>query len=144
MSHSVVVSGDADGIYLRGWKSDIMTDRQMTLSSFAAFTAFRNLASFMIGKFIRSYAIDNPCTKLCGKLPELMFVSSTSATCYMDCSLGRGHSFPGNIWKVLQLCQIKPISCLRHKKNVKIWRKYEGYKAMQEIWEWRMGGSIKG
>ena len=48
----------------------------MTLTSFAAFTIFGNLASFMIGKFVRNYIIDNHCTNPCEKLPESMFVSS--------------------------------------------------------------------
>ena len=37
-----------------------------------------------------------------------------SVTWHMDCFLGRGHSFLGNIWKVVQLCQIKHINCRRH------------------------------
>ena len=48
----------------------------MTLTSFAAIIIFGNLASFMIGKYVRDYVIDNPCTKPCGKLPESMFVWS--------------------------------------------------------------------
>ena len=76
-SCSCAVSSNADDIYLRRWKSDIETDRQMTLTSFAAFTIFRNLASFRIGKYIRNKVIDNPCMKPCGQLPESMFVSST-------------------------------------------------------------------
>ena len=27
----------------------------------------------MMGKYVRNYVIDNPCTKPCGKLPESMF-----------------------------------------------------------------------
>ena len=73
---SGAVSSNADDIYLRGWKSDIKTDRHMALTAFAVFTIFGNLASFMIGKYVRNYVIDNPCAKPCGKLPESMFVSS--------------------------------------------------------------------
>ena len=75
-SQSFAVSSNADDIYLRGWKSDIETDRHMALTSFVAITIFGNFASFMIGKYVRNYVIDNPCTKPCGKLPESMFVSS--------------------------------------------------------------------
>ena len=66
----------------------------MTLTSFAAFTIFRNLASFRIGKYVRNYVIDNPCTKPCGKLPESMFVSSTCGFCDMAYGLfSRKRSF---------------------------------------------------
>ena len=75
-SRSGAVSSTTDDIYLRGWKSDINTDRHMTLTSFAAITIFGNLASFMIEKYVSNYVIDNPCTKPCGKQPESMFVSS--------------------------------------------------------------------
>ena len=76
-SRSGAVWSNTDNIYLRGWKSDIKTDRQMTLISFAAFTIFRNLASFRIGKYVRNNVIENPCTKPCEKLQDSMFISST-------------------------------------------------------------------
>ena len=110
-SRSGDVKSNADDIYMRGWKSQIKTDSRMTLTSFAAFTIFRNLASFRIGKYVRNNVIDDPCTKPCGKLPELMFVSSTCGFQRrgVDCFLGRGHSFLGNILKLVQLSQIKHI-----------------------------------
>ena len=48
----------------------------MAVTSFTAITIFGNLASFMIGKYLRNYVVDKPCTKPCGKLPESMFISS--------------------------------------------------------------------
>ena len=71
-SHSSAVSSNAEDIYLHGWK----TGRHMALTSFAEFTIFGNLASIVIGKYVRNYVKDNPCEKPCGKLPESMFVSS--------------------------------------------------------------------
>ena len=66
-SGSGAVFSNADDIYLPEWKSDIKTDIQMILTSFAAFTIFRNLASFRIGKYVRNNIIDNSCTQPCGK-----------------------------------------------------------------------------
>ena len=48
----------------------------MAVPSYTAIAIFGNLAYFMIGKYVRNYVIDNPCTKPCGKLPESMFISS--------------------------------------------------------------------
>ena len=59
----------------------------MVVTSFTAITIFGNLASFMIGKYVRNYVIDNPCTKPCGKLSESMFISSIAS--FSD--ITRGH-----------------------------------------------------
>ena len=118
----------------------------MTSRSFAVFPIFGYLASFMIGKYVRNYVIDNPCTKPCWKLPESMFVSSNCVfqrrrwwTFFSEGDIlfselfGKWFNFVK--WNTFAALDVKTFT---------IRCKYEGYTIMEEIWEMRMGGYIKG